>query len=547
MGLQSSLLGIIGFGIGIPIGLLLGFFIFLYSEPQDVKEPVIKAIQELDTCRLFEFFPEIPMWVKHPDYDRIDWLNKYVCFMWPYLDRAISGMIRSMTAPIFEEYSSKFLIKSIDFKSLTLGTLPPIMHGIKVHESNEEELVFETAVRWAGNPNITLVLNFFSVPVTVQLLDVQVSAVLRITFKPLVPTFPCFSNILVSLLEKPHVDFGMKLLGADVMAIPGLYQFVQELIRKQIASLYLWPQTLSIQILDDSAGAVNKPVGILHVKVVRALNLLKMDLFGSSDPYVKVSLSGERFPGKKTSIKMKSLNPQWNEDFKFTVRDPDSQILRLQVYDWEKFGTHDKLGMQVVPLKTLTPHETKAFTLVLAKNENPNDPENKKPRGKLMIELTFKPFREEGERFSGLLDCSDHTQSESRNVSRDLSLNKGGLLVVTVQGAEKVEGKRHNNPYAVIMFRGDLKQTKINKKTRDPIWNEEFQFVLEEAPLKEKINIEVMSKRRGFGFGFRRKETLGHVDINLEDVVHNGRINQKYHLINSRNGLISVDIRWRVI
>lgn len=26
---------------------------------------------------------------------------------------------------------------------------------------------------------------------------------------------------------QPHVDFGLKLLGADVMAIPGLYRFVQ--------------------------------------------------------------------------------------------------------------------------------------------------------------------------------------------------------------------------------------------------------------------------------------------------------------------------------
>ncbi|KAG6521134.1 hypothetical protein ZIOFF_018200 [Zingiber officinale] len=28
-------------------------------------------------------------------------------------------------------------------------------------------------------------------------------------------------------MEKPHVDFGLKLLGGDVMSIPGLYKFVQ--------------------------------------------------------------------------------------------------------------------------------------------------------------------------------------------------------------------------------------------------------------------------------------------------------------------------------
>jgi Ca2+-dependent lipid-binding protein len=80
------------------------------------------------------------------------------------------------------------------------------------------------------------------------------------------------------------------------------------------------------------------------------------------------------------------------------------------------------------------------------------------------------------------------------------------------------------------------------KKTRDPRWNEEFQFTLEEPPVKESIRVEVMSK--GTGFHFRSKEELGHVDINLDDVVDNGRINQKYHLINSRNGIIHIEIRW---
>ena len=40
--------------------------------------------------------------------------------------------------------------------------------GIKVHETNENELIFEPAVRWAGNPNITLVLKLLSLRITVQ-------------------------------------------------------------------------------------------------------------------------------------------------------------------------------------------------------------------------------------------------------------------------------------------------------------------------------------------------------------------------------------------
>ena len=43
------------------------------------------------------------------------------------------------------------------------------------------------------------------------------------------------------------------------------------------------------------------------------------------------------------------------------------------------------------------------------------------------------------------------------------------------------------------------------------------------------------------------QELLGYVDINLADVVNNGRINHKFHLIDSKNGMVHVELRWREI
>lgn len=37
-----------------------------------------------------------------------------------------------------------------------------------MHETNENELVFEPAVRWAGNPNVTLVFQLLSLEITLQ-------------------------------------------------------------------------------------------------------------------------------------------------------------------------------------------------------------------------------------------------------------------------------------------------------------------------------------------------------------------------------------------
>lgn len=116
---------------------------------------------------------------------------------------------------------------------------------------------------------------------------------------------------------------------------------------------------------------------------------------------------------------------------------------------------HDKLGMQVVPLRLLTPYESKLFTLDLLKSMDPNDPHNKKNRGKLVVELTFDPFRDDS---NSTILMSDGEGNVS--VKRDVPPS-GGLLLVSVENAEDVEGKRHTNPYAVVHFRGERKETKV--------------------------------------------------------------------------------------
>lgn len=66
------------------------------------------------------------------------------------------------------------------------------------------------------------------------------------------------------------------------------------------------------------------------------MRLKKKDLLGASDPYVKMKLSEENLPSKKTSVKHKNLNPEWNEEFSLVVKDPNSQVIEFQVYDWEQ-------------------------------------------------------------------------------------------------------------------------------------------------------------------------------------------------------------------
>ncbi|KAL6504760.1 Synaptotagmin-2 [Orobanche hederae] len=120
----------------------------------------------------------------------------------------------------------------------------------------------------------------------------------------------------------------------------------------------------------------------------------------------------------------------------------------------------------------------------------------------------------------------------------------GGLLAIIVHEAQDLEGKYHTNPSVRINFRGEEKKTKTMKKNRDPRWEEEFQFVLDEPPSNDRIHVEVVSTSKRMGLR-HPKENLGYVDIHLADAINNKRINERYHLIDSKNGRIQIELQWR--
>ncbi|KAJ1424155.1 Synaptotagmin-like mitochondrial-lipid-binding domain, partial [Sesbania bispinosa] len=491
MGILSTIASLLGFGVGTSLGLVIGYYLFIYFQPTDVKDPTIRPLVEQDSKTLQQMLPEIPFWIKNPDFDRLDWLNKFIEYMWPYLNKAICKTARNIAKPIIAEQIPKYKIDSVEFEELNLGSLPPTFQGMKVYSTDEKELIMEPLMKWAGNPNIIVAVKAFGLRATVQVVDLQVFAAPRITLKPLVPSFPCFANIYVSLMEKPHVDFGLKLLGADAMSIPGLYRIVQEIIKDQVAKMYLWPKALEVPIMDP-AKAMKMPVGILHVKVLRAVKLKKKDLMGASDPYVKLKLTDDKLPSKKTTVKHKNLNPEWNEEFNMVIKDPESQVLELSIYDWEQIGKHDRMGMNVIPLKELTPDEPKELTLNLLKTMDPNDPENEKSRGQLTVEVLYKPFKD------GELPESAEDSNAIEKAPEGTPAS-GGLLVIIIHEAEDLEGKHHTNPYARLIFKGEERKTKHVKKNRDPRWGETFQFMLEEPPTNERLYVEVQSASSKLG------------------------------------------------
>ncbi|EJW78511.1 hypothetical protein WUBG_10580 [Wuchereria bancrofti] len=77
-----------------------------------------------------------------------------------------------------------------------------------------------------------------------------------------------------------------------------------------------------------------------------------MDVLGLSDPYVKIYLmmQKKRLEKKKTTIKMKTLNPYYNESFSFDVSPEKMQRVHLQVTvsDYDRVGSNERIGHVII-------------------------------------------------------------------------------------------------------------------------------------------------------------------------------------------------------
>lgn len=112
------------------------------------------------------------------------------------------------------------------------------------------------------------------------------------------------------------------------------------------------------------------------------------------------------------------------------------------------------MGLNIIHLKELTPEEPKVMTLDLLKNLNPDDIQNEKSRGQLVVEVNYKPFNDN--ELPSNLEGSGEVQKAPEGTP-----DGGGVLVIIVHEAQDLEGKHHTNPSVRLHFRGEERKTKV--------------------------------------------------------------------------------------
>jgi hypothetical protein len=121
-----------------------------------------------------------------------------------------------------------------------------------------------------------------------------------------------------------------------------------------IGSCSIWLEDVMDDLKQSRSRDLHSPAR-LKITVIRALDLIAADQGGTSDPYVKLSIGTNNNKGQMTTVKSKTLNPVWGEAFEFEIGESERRdVLRIECFDKDAFGSDDSLGQIVIELESLS-------------------------------------------------------------------------------------------------------------------------------------------------------------------------------------------------
>jgi len=104
--------------------------------------------------------------------------------------------------------------------------------------------------------------------------------------------------------------------------------------------------------------------GQLYVHLLEARNLARKDTFSKSDPYSILSIHHKfdmsLFGSTQRSTTINNnQNPVWNQTFVLNVKNADSDLLRIKVYDYDPLSFDDMIGTVDIPIFNLLMNQPK--------------------------------------------------------------------------------------------------------------------------------------------------------------------------------------------
>eukprot|EP00238_Polyblepharides_amylifera_P006441 CAMPEP_0196582766 /NCGR_PEP_ID=MMETSP1081-20130531/40559_1 /TAXON_ID=36882 /ORGANISM="Pyramimonas amylifera, Strain CCMP720" /LENGTH=608 /DNA_ID=CAMNT_0041903441 /DNA_START=233 /DNA_END=2059 /DNA_ORIENTATION=+ len=377
----------------------------------------------------------------------LNWLEKTVNELWPFLSDAINAMGKQM---VEDQMKSNPALKNVklELEEFSLGNKAPTFAISIVDDTDKNRTRLDLKFNWSGEPEIIIKAKAVMIPVSASLKNFRMAGTLRVllafktVFDEATGSMRMMAATTITLKEKPVITFDIKLIG---MGTDIGDKKISDTVKNVIAGIMVWPNQMLIPLTggqkSDFPEMLVTPLGMLYIRLEKAVLPRGNDTSGKNDPYVILKMQGNE--DKKTKQQKSTNAPFWNESdskgLEFVIKNPSLQTLHLKVMDWDLAGKDDFIAECRVPLPALLNPDDDIFKP--KKWEVPMKAYSLKSRG-----LTHKGF-DKGARstsevlynivFSALF-LPFHTNSEAKKVEPSEETRVASTPEVTEEGRQVV-------------------------------------------------------------------------------------------------------------
>lgn len=490
------------------------------------------------------------------DEETAEWLNFVLNRWWNFSEVSLCNLVRSSLNPVLE-YSKPSFIETMELTEFSFGKKTPCLKYVKVFENIDENdspdipasesTAFNPPKDLATRQRHLLVLvmdlclhapdtkiaikvrlggKMVGADVDVSIEDLSLSGRVQIVFEMdhLVP-FPHMKAVSVTFLEKPDVDFDVRLMRAvQVMDIPMLKDFINALVMDSLTYALVDPGRIEVPLHgvdpDELLSAAKKST--------YADGLLTVTLKGGmpqkyTDDQIWTSLQVGNLDEKNTE-KIQG-GTTFEESISLLIYDLANDKLNIEVRGKRTFGTKYSIAKYKMYLGSLGLEKKKKVDTTLSKEGI------KGSKLEVTLEYTqLKPYEVSSRTDEQEFLEKYHKPTEESPVS--------GLLLVVVHGGEKLlsmDDDGFSDPYCIIAAdREKIRTTPHVSGSVNPVWESVVEF-----PVKDftKTNVSFLVYDRDVNWQGQSDDFMGSCNLQMtldEPAIIKRKLELKYKVFGKK-------------
>ncbi|XP_056293820.1 extended synaptotagmin-1 isoform X2 [Pseudoliparis swirei] len=456
----------------------------------------------------------LPAWVSFPDVEKVEWLNKVLQQVWPFVGQYLEKLLVETIAPSIRASSAH--LQTLSFTKVDMGDKAMKVVGIKAHtESDRGQVLLDLYISYVGNVEIDVEVKRYFCKAGVN--GIQLHGMMRVILEPLVGDVPIVGAVTMFFIQRPKLYINWTGL-TNLLDIPGLNVMSDSMIMDAIASFLVLPNRLVIPLVPGLHVAQLRsplPRGVVRIHLLEAQNLAAKDNYmkgvmaGLSDPYAILRVGPQTFTSKHCD---NTNSPKWEEIYEVIVHEVPGQELEVEVYDkdtdQDDFLGRTKLDLCIVK-KSIVVDDW--FTLTDT------------PSGRVHFRLEWLALLPATDRLEQILKRNESITNKTADPP------SSAILVVYLDKAEALPMKKGNkepNPIVQLSVQDTTRESKTCYTTINPEWEEAFTFFIQD-PRKQDIDIQVKDADR--------VQTLGSLTLPLSRLLSSSNLSldQWFQLDNS--------------